>query len=117
VLLHFLGTRPEPKTLRLVLAALHDNSTGSNNTADGFQALSSNTSGDRNTATGWQALFSNTGANNNTAMAFNPCIAIQTAATILESALEHSKPAQLATATLPLELTPSQTSPVLETSR
>src|ERR1043166_10050700 len=32
------------------------NTTGSQNTANGFQALFSNTSGNSNTATGWEAL-------------------------------------------------------------
>ena len=43
------------------------NVTGSQNTANGFQALFSNTIGDSNTASGWQALTFNTSGNNNTA--------------------------------------------------
>jgi Chaperone of endosialidase len=43
------------------------NTTGSENTANGFQALFSNTIGNSNTATGWEALSSNTTGNNNTA--------------------------------------------------
>ena len=43
------------------------NTTGSQNTANGFQALFSNTIGDSNTAIGWQALTFNTTGNNNTA--------------------------------------------------
>jgi hypothetical protein len=43
------------------------NTTGSQNTANGFQALFSNTICNSNTATGWQALTSNTIGNNNTA--------------------------------------------------
>jgi Chaperone of endosialidase len=43
------------------------NTTGSQNTANGFQALFSNTIGNSNTATGWEALTFNTTGNNNTA--------------------------------------------------
>jgi hypothetical protein len=43
------------------------NTTGSQNTANGFQALLSNTIGNSNTAIGWSALTSNTSGNNNTA--------------------------------------------------
>ena len=43
------------------------NTTGSENTANGFQALFSNTIGNFNTATGWEALTFNTTGNNNTA--------------------------------------------------
>jgi len=43
------------------------NTTGSENTANGFQALFSNTIGNSNTANGWEALTSNTTGNNNTA--------------------------------------------------
>ena len=44
------------------MLALFSNTTGSDNTANGFGALSSNTTGDRNTATGNEALrFNNTG--------------------------------------------------------
>jgi hypothetical protein len=42
------------------------NTTGSENTANGFQALFTNIIGNSNTATGWEALTSNIG-NNNTA--------------------------------------------------
>jgi uncharacterized coiled-coil protein SlyX len=41
--------------------------TGSQNTANGFQALFSNTIGNSNTAIGWEALTFNTTGNNNTA--------------------------------------------------
>ncbi len=40
------------------------NTTGNNNTAEGFQALESNTTGGSNTANGFDALFHNTGSNN-----------------------------------------------------
>ena len=40
------------------------NTTGSNNTADGFQALNFNIAGVANTATGSQALRNNKGSNN-----------------------------------------------------
>ena len=43
------------------------NTTGSQNTANGFQALFSNTIGNSNTAIGWSALTANTSGNNNTA--------------------------------------------------
>ena len=43
------------------------NTTGSQNTANDFQALFSNTIGNSNTATGWEALTFNTTGNNNTA--------------------------------------------------
>ena len=43
------------------------NTTGSQNTANGFQALFSNTIGNSNTATGWEALTANITGNNNTA--------------------------------------------------
>ena len=43
------------------------NTTGSNNTANGFKALISNTTGNSNTANGYEALFSNTTGNSNTA--------------------------------------------------
>ena len=38
----------------------NSNTTGSNNLANGFQALMNNTTGDNNMATGTNALFSNT---------------------------------------------------------
>src|SRR5215469_13079261 len=43
------------------------NTTGGDNTANGFQALFTNTIGSSNTATGWEALTFNTTGNNNTA--------------------------------------------------
>ncbi|MEO7725068.1 MAG: tail fiber domain-containing protein [Chthoniobacterales bacterium] len=50
--------------------ALVNNRTGSDNTANGSQALFSNTTGSQNTATGWQALFSNTTTSGNTAYGY-----------------------------------------------
>jgi hypothetical protein len=50
--------------------ALHDNTTGSNNTASGTNALLSNTTGNENTASGVQALNSNSGGYQNTAAGF-----------------------------------------------
>jgi hypothetical protein len=47
------------------------NTTGNNNTAEGFRALSQNTTGNNNTAEGFRALFSNTAGNNNVALGFN----------------------------------------------
>jgi hypothetical protein len=43
---------------------------GSDNTADGFQALYSNTSGSDNTANGYAALYSNTSGSGNTAIGY-----------------------------------------------
>ena len=43
---------------------------GSNNTANGFQALYSNASGDYNTADGFQALFNNSDGENNIALGY-----------------------------------------------
>ena len=40
--------------------ALNDNTTGSNNTANGYYALNDNTTGSNNTANGYYALYSNT---------------------------------------------------------
>jgi hypothetical protein len=42
--------------------------TGTTNTASGYQALASNTSGQQNTASGYKALFSNNSGNQNTAV-------------------------------------------------
>ncbi|MBA2435031.1 MAG: tail fiber domain-containing protein [Verrucomicrobiota bacterium] len=50
--------------------ALLNNTIGSENTANGSQALFSNTTGSRNTATGWQALFSSTTSSQNTAYGY-----------------------------------------------
>jgi hypothetical protein len=50
--------------------ALDSNTTGSNNTACGFQALPLNTTGSYNTASGSQALYSNTTADYNTASGY-----------------------------------------------
>jgi hypothetical protein len=47
--------------------SLYNNTTGAYNTATGFSALSSNTTGRYNTATGLAALFSNTTGNENMA--------------------------------------------------
>ena len=47
--------------------ALYANTTGTNNTANGYQALYANTTGSNNTANGYQALYSNTTGSNNTA--------------------------------------------------
>jgi hypothetical protein len=47
--------------------ALFNNTTGSDNTASGFEALRTNSTGVQNTASGFDALFSNTSGNNNTA--------------------------------------------------
>jgi hypothetical protein len=44
--------------------------TGSDNTADGYQALNKNTTGPGNTAIGYQALFSNTTNGSNTATGY-----------------------------------------------
>jgi trimeric autotransporter adhesin len=55
-LIHF----EKPTPLFPVALALFNNTTGSNNTATGVQALNSNTTGNFNTANGNQALFSNT---------------------------------------------------------
>ena len=54
-------TRP-PGLMRSCL-----NTTGDNNTANGFEALFNNTTGSYNTAIGFNALFSNTTGGNNTA--------------------------------------------------
>ncbi len=51
--------------------ALFSNTTGINNTANGYQALFSNTTGINNTANGYQALFSNTTGSSNTANGVN----------------------------------------------
>ncbi len=48
--------------------AMVGNFTGSNNTATGFEALATNTAGTENTASGIDALFSNTTGNYNTAV-------------------------------------------------
>ena len=48
-----------------------NNTTGNNNTANGFDALFSNTDGGTNTASGLQALFNNTTGNDNTANGAN----------------------------------------------
>ena len=53
------------------MRALFGNTTGSFNTASGFETLVNNTTGDNNTATGLQALFDNTTGNNNTAIGVN----------------------------------------------
>jgi hypothetical protein len=50
--------------------ALNNNTTGYNNTANGFQALNNNTTGYYNTATGYTALFSNTTGVDNTATGY-----------------------------------------------
>jgi hypothetical protein len=47
--------------------ALFANTTGGNNTADGLNALANNTTGSSNTAVGFQALLSNATGNFNTA--------------------------------------------------
>jgi hypothetical protein len=47
--------------------ALYSNTTGSENTATGFQALSNNTTGSNNTATGVNTLVANTTGSDNTA--------------------------------------------------
>ena len=47
--------------------ALYANTTGSSNTANGFQALYSNTTGYYNTANGYAALYANTTGSSNTA--------------------------------------------------
>src|SRR4029077_15267416 len=44
--------------------------TGTDNTADGFQALYRNTTGDTNAANGYKALFNNTNGFENTASGF-----------------------------------------------
>jgi hypothetical protein len=49
---------------------MYFNSTGSNNTASGYQALYSNTTGSYNTASGYEALSSNSTADYNTALGF-----------------------------------------------
>jgi hypothetical protein len=54
------------QTRRSVIKALYSNTTGNEDTANGYQALYSNITGVDNTATGSQALYSNTG-NYNTA--------------------------------------------------
>ena len=46
------------------------NTTGTSNTANGFQALQSNTIGSTNVATGVSALLNNTAGNNNTAIGY-----------------------------------------------
>ena len=51
----------------LLVCALFSNTTGDDNTANGFGALPNNTTGDSNTANGYQALFSNTTGSHNTA--------------------------------------------------
>jgi len=50
--------------------ALYFNTTGFNNTANGFKSLFSNTTGYQNTANGLNALYSNTTGINNTANGF-----------------------------------------------
>ena len=50
--------------------ALYNNTTGSNNTAVGYQALRANNTGGANTASGVQALLSNIGGNFNTASGY-----------------------------------------------
>ena len=50
--------------------ALYNLTTGSNNTAVGFEALRANTGGNHNTASGSQALLSNIGGNLNTASGY-----------------------------------------------
>ena len=51
-------------------AGLSNNTTGTNNTAIGTQALTTNTTGINNVATGYQALFSNTTGLGNTASGY-----------------------------------------------
>jgi hypothetical protein len=48
-------------------AALFQNTSGSNNTANGYSALSGNTIGFENTAIGYYAMNNNTTGNQNTA--------------------------------------------------
>ena len=50
--------------------ALLNNTTGTNNTATGYQALQSNTGGTANTANGVNALLNNTTGENNTGVGF-----------------------------------------------
>jgi hypothetical protein len=47
-----------------ITKALVTNTTRSQNTASGFQALNQNTGGSNDTATGYNALFNNNGSNN-----------------------------------------------------
>ena len=56
------------KTRPTVVVALLNNTTGTNNTATGFQALMANTTGGFNTAVGLNALVNNTGGSSNTAL-------------------------------------------------
>ena len=48
-----------------------NNTTGSDSTAIGYQALAANTTGSQNVALGSRALYSNTTSNKNTAIGFN----------------------------------------------
>jgi len=50
--------------------ALYSNTTGNNNSAQGYNALSSNTTGSNNSAQGLQALYSNTTGSNNSAQGY-----------------------------------------------
>ena len=54
--------------LPLVIRALWKNTTGSENTATGYQTLRKNTTGSDNTAMGLQGLFSNTTGDDNTSL-------------------------------------------------
>ena len=67
VLKHSVTTQPASPTRPLVRQALVTNTTGTYNTANGFQALINNTTGDFNTANGIDALLSNITGNFNTA--------------------------------------------------
>jgi hypothetical protein len=59
-------------------STLSNNTTGSNNTALGFQALRSNTTASNNTAVGYQALYSNTTASRNTAVGYQAGYSVTT---------------------------------------
>ena len=66
------------------------NTTGNNNTANGFLALYSNTTGYYNTANGSDALYNNTTGNDNTANGFHALFGNTTATTTRPTVIMRS---------------------------
>ena len=98
------------------LASLHNsfsggggsyNTTGFNNSAQGFNALYSNTTGYSNSAQGVNALYSNTTGNYNSAQGSRPSTATPRAATTARRGSRPSTPTPRATPTAHRESTPS----------
>ena len=87
------------------------NTTGSNNTANGFQALHSNTTGNDNTANGADALFNNTTGSNNTANGSDALFSNTTGSTTRPSVVMRSLTTQPAATTSHWALMPASISP------